>query len=140
MRELQIRLFHGASPCLVRHNFRTRTVKDRQPLFYGHEVSIGKQSEFERTVRENTIDMYGIVVAGFAGNSVNIRHGCDISRDDRFANIQRIDAELLFLAGDQVYDHRQHDKMWLKFGHDFGESIKDRPTASNQVDRLEVVF
>ncbi len=95
-----------------------------------YRVAHGKSAFYEGTIRKNPVDQEEIVVAGFTGNSVNVRHGGDISRDDLVANVKRIDADLLFFSGDQVYDHRQHYKMWLKFGRDFGEIIKDRPTVS----------
>ena len=85
---------------------------------------------YEGIIRRNPIDKPEIVVAGFTGNSVSPQHGGDISRDDIVANVKKIDADLLFFSGDQVYDHRQHYKMWLKWGTDFGEIIKDRPTVS----------
>ena len=45
-------------------------------------------------------------------------------------NIKRLQPDLLFFSGDQVYDHRRHYAAWLRFGRDFGEVIKDFPTVS----------
>ena len=64
---------------------------------------------------------------GFTGNSIHLAHGGDISRTS-CRERQAVDADLLFFSGDQVYDHRHHYAAWLKFGRDFGEIIKDRPT------------
>ncbi|HJN09126.1 MAG TPA: hypothetical protein QF564_10575 [Pirellulaceae bacterium] len=108
--------------------FRVENWDDSQRMPY--RVAHGKTAFYEGTVRGNPVDKEEIVVAGFTGNSVNVRHGGDISREDLVANIKKIDADVLFFSGDQVYDHRQHYKMWLKFGRDFGEIIKDRPTIS----------
>jgi hypothetical protein len=108
--------------------FRVEDWDDSQRVRY--RVAHGKTAFYEGTVRENPIDKEEIVVAGFTGNSVHMNHGGDISRDDLVDNVKKIDADLLFFSGDQVYDHRQHYKMWLKFGRDFGEIIKDRPTVS----------
>ena len=44
--------------------------------------------------------------------------------------ISRLQPDLLFFSGDQVYDHRRHYAAWLRFGRDFGEVIKDFPTVS----------
>ena len=95
-----------------------------------YRIAHGKDAFYEGTIRRNPVDKEEIVIAGFTGNSVNPGHGGDISRDDLVANVKKIDADLLFFSGDQVYDHRQHYKMWLKWGTDFGEIIKDRPTVS----------
>ncbi len=67
-------------------------------------------------------------MAAFTGNSINPAHGGDISRQDLIDNVKRkIDADVLF-SGDHVYDHNRHYAAWLKFGRDFGDIIKDRPT------------
>ena len=80
------------------------------------------------TIRKNPVDKGEVVVAAFTGNSIHPAHGGDISRKDIIENVKRIDADVLFFAGDQVYDHFKHYAGWLKFGRDFGEIIKDRPT------------
>ncbi|MFO7905877.1 MAG: hypothetical protein ACQESR_08535 [Planctomycetota bacterium] len=95
-----------------------------------YRIAHGKNAYYHGTIRRNPRDKEEIVVAGFTGNSVHPRHGGDISREDIIANVQEMDADLLFFSGDQVYNHRQHYKMWLKFGRDFGEIIKDRPTIT----------
>ncbi len=95
-----------------------------------YRIAHGTDAFYEGTIRRNPVDKQEIVVAGFTGNSISEQHGGDISRDDLVANIKKLDADVLFFSGDQVYDHRQHYKMWLKWGKDFGEIIKDRPTVS----------
>ncbi len=107
---------------------RVENWDDSQTVAY--RVAHGTSAFYEGTIRKNPIDKQEIVIAGFTGNSVNPGHGGDIPRADIVANVKKIDADLLFFSGDQVYDHRQHYKMWLKFGRDFGEIIKDRPTVT----------
>ena len=85
-------------------------------------------SAYTGTIRKNPVDKGEVVVAAFTGNSIHPAHGGDISRKDIIENVKRIDADVLFFAGDQVYDHFKHYAGWLKFGRDFGEIIKDRPT------------
>jgi len=95
-----------------------------------YRVRHGERATYEGTIRRNPVDKDVIVMAAFTGNSVHAAHGGDIPRDDIVANVKKIDADLLFFSGDQVYDHRRHYAMWLKFGRDFGEIIKDRPTIT----------
>ncbi len=95
-----------------------------------YRVLHGTQATYEGTIRKNPIDQDEIVVAGFTGNSIQPIHGGDISRQDIIDNIKKIDADILFFSGDQVYDHTRHYAAWLKFGRDFGDIIKDRPTLT----------
>lgn len=95
-----------------------------------YRVAHGSEAFYEGTIRKNPVDKDEIVVAGFTGNSIAPAHGGDISREDLIENVKRIDADVLFFSGDQVYDHHRHYAAWLKFGRDFGEIIKDRPTVS----------
>ena len=85
-------------------------------------------STYRGTIRKNPVDKGEVVMAAFTGNSIHPVHGGDISREDIIKNVKKIDADVLFFAGDQVYDHFKHYAGWLKFGRDFGEIIKDRPT------------
>ena len=85
-------------------------------------------STYGGTIRKNPVDKGEVVMAAFTGNSIHPVHGGDISREDIIKNVKKIDADVLFFAGDQVYDHFKHYAGWLKFGRDFGEIIKDRPT------------
>lgn len=106
--------------------FRVKNWDDSRSHKY--RVAHGTQATYEGTIRRNPIDKDEIVVAGFTGNSIHPGHGGDISRQDIIDNVKRVDADVLFFSGDQVYDHRRHYAAWLKFGRDFGEIIKDRPT------------
>ncbi len=85
---------------------------------------------YEGLVRHDPVEKDEIVVAAFTGNSIYKQHGGDIPRRDLVENIKRLDPDLLFFSGDQVYDHYHHLGYWLRFGRDFGEVIKNRPTVS----------
>ncbi|MEM7699841.1 MAG: hypothetical protein AAF236_15710, partial [Verrucomicrobiota bacterium] len=86
---------------------------------HAYRVRHGDEATYEGTIQKNPIDKDVITVAGFTGNSINPGHGGDISREDILANINRVDADVLFFSGDQVYDHFKHLAAWLKFGRDF---------------------
>ena len=95
-----------------------------------YRVRHGQKASYEGIIRKNPIDKREFVAVGFTGNSINPGHGGDISKDDLVKNIKRIQPDLLFFSGDQVYDHKRHYDAWLRFGRDFGEVIKDYPTVS----------
>lgn len=95
-----------------------------------YRVRHGQKASYEGIIRKNPIDKREFVAVGFTGNSINPGHGGDISKDDLVENIKRIQPDLLFFSGDQVYDHKRHYDAWLRFGRDFGEVIKDYPTVS----------
>ncbi len=106
--------------------FRVENWDDTQAHKY--RVLHGAEATYEGIVRKNPVDKDEIVVAGFTGNSIQPAHGGDISRQDLIDNVKKVDADVLFFSGDQVYDHNRHYAAWLKFGRDFGDIIKDRPT------------
>ncbi len=108
--------------------FRVEKWDDSKVVRY--RVRHGEKAEFIGTVRANPKGKDEIVIAGFTGNSIHPGHGGDISKQDLCGNVERIDADLLFFSGDQVYDHNRHLAAWLKFGRDFGSVIKDRPTIT----------
>jgi len=95
-----------------------------------YRVRHGAEATYEGTIRRNPVDKDEIIVVGFTGNSIHPAHGGDISRQDIIDNVRKIDADVLFFSGDQVYDHTKHYAAWLKFGRDFGAIIKDRPTLT----------
>lgn len=87
-------------------------------------------AEYTGIIKKDPVNKDEIVVAAFTGNSIYPQHGGDIPRDDIVANIKKIKPDLLFFSGDQVYDHTHHYEVWLKFGRDFGDIIKDIPTIT----------
>ncbi len=95
-----------------------------------YRVSHGDSARYEGTIKKDPAEKDTIVVAAFTGNSVNKAHGGDIPRDDIIDNVKRIQPDLLFFSGDQVYNHTKHLTFWLKFGRDFGDIIKDIPTIT----------
>jgi hypothetical protein len=108
--------------------FRVENWDDSKSTKY--RVAHGTEAFYEGIVRKNPVDKEEIIVAGYTGNSIHPAHNGDISRQDLIDNVKRVDADVLFFSGDQVYDHHRHYAGWLKFGRDFGEIIKDRPTVS----------
>jgi hypothetical protein len=108
--------------------FRVEGWDDSKDIRY--RVAHGENAFFEGTIRKNPVDKEEIVVAGFTGNSIKAGHGGDISRQDLVDNVKKVDADLLFFSGDQVYDHKKHYEYWLKFCLDFADIMKDRPTVS----------
>lgn len=108
--------------------FRVENWDDTRASNY--RVVHGTEAKYEGVIRKNPVDKDEIVVAGFTGNSIQPAHGGDISRQDLIDNVRKVDADVLFFSGDQVYDHNKHLAAWLKFGRDFGDIIKDRPTLS----------
>ena len=108
--------------------FRVENWDDSKETTY--RVRHGAKATYEGIVRKNPIDKNEFVVVGFTGNSINPGHGGNIPKDDLVSNIKKIQPDLLFFSGDQVYDHRRHYAAWLKFGRDFGEVIKDYPTVT----------
>ena len=95
-----------------------------------YRLAHGKDAYYSGIIRKDPIDKETIVIAVFTGNSIYPVHGGDISRADIVENIKKINPDLLFFSGDQVYDHTHHYAYWLKFGRDFGEIIRNRPTIT----------
>jgi hypothetical protein len=63
---------------------------------------------YEGTIKRDPWDKDTIVVAAFTGNSIYPGHGGDIPRTDIVDNLKKIEPDLLFFSGDQVYDHARH--------------------------------
>jgi len=95
-----------------------------------YRVAHGTQAYYTGTIRRDPIDKDVIVVAAFTGNSILPQHGGDIPKADIVENVKKLNADLLFFSGDQVYDHNRHYAAWLKFGRDFGEIIRNTPTVT----------
>ncbi|MCB9879711.1 MAG: metallophosphoesterase [Planctomycetes bacterium] len=60
---------------------------------------------------------------------------CNSNRDrgDRASyvrNINHQDPDLVFFAGDQSYDHKEHTAAWLAFGLQFRDVFRDRPCVT----------
>ncbi|WP_009962397.1 metallophosphoesterase family protein [Verrucomicrobium spinosum] len=83
-------------------------------------------SIYEGLIRRNPVDKDEIVVANFSCNGNNDRG----PREDIIRNIKAQNPDLLFFAGDQSYDHKEHYAAWLLFGRQFGEICRDRPVVT----------
>jgi len=95
-----------------------------------YRLTHGKNAYYTGTIRKDPADKDTIVVAAFTGNSIYPGHGGDIPKTDIVENIKKLQPDLLFFSGDQVYDHNRHYAYWLKFGRDFGEIIRNIPTVT----------
>jgi hypothetical protein len=104
--------------------FRVEQWDDAKPATY--RVTHAGGTSYEGIIRANPKDKDEIVVGNLSCNS-NTNRG---PRDDIVRNLKAQDPDLLFFAGDQSYDHKEHYGAWLLFGRQFGEVIKDRPTVT----------
>lgn len=80
-------------------------------------------SVFEGLVRKDPVEKDEILVAIFSCNSNKDRG----PRDEYVRNLNYLDPDLLFFAGDQSYDHKEHTAAWLLFGLQFRELFRERP-------------
>ncbi len=90
----------------------------------------GEAARYAGIIRKDPVDKDVIVVAAFTGNSIYPGHGGDIPKTDIIGNLTKVQPDLLFFSGDQVYDHNRHYAYWLRFGRDFGELIRNTPTVT----------
>ncbi|WP_051336297.1 alkaline phosphatase D family protein [Aquimarina latercula] len=93
-----------------------------------YRVVYNEKATYEGIIRKNPIDKEEFVMGVLSCNSSFASHGGDISRNDIVENFKKIKPDLLFFAGDQVYEHSEHLVHWLKFGRDFGDIIRNTPT------------
>ena len=106
--------------------FRVENWDDTKDVKY--RVVHNKTAYYEGMIKRNPIDKDEFVMATFSCNSIYSRHGGDLSRKDIVDNIKKLQPDILFFSGDQVYDHSEHYIHWLQFGRDFGDIIKNTPT------------
>ncbi len=78
---------------------------------------------FEGVVRRDPIDKEVIKLAAFSCNSNKDRG----DRANYLRNVSHHDPDLLFFAGDQSYDHKEHTAAWLKWGVQFRDLFRSRP-------------
>ena len=86
----------------------------------------GKKATYEGLIRHDPVEKDQIVVAAFSCSSNKDRG----DRESYVRNVEYIDPDLIFLAGDQSYDHTEHTASWLLFGSQFGEIWRTRPCIS----------
>ena len=101
--------------------FRVQNWDDTKDTKY--RLKHGKDADFEGLIRKNPVDKNTIKLAAFSCNSNKDRGG----RENYVNNINHIDPDILFFAGDQSYDHKEHTAAWLKFGMQFREIFRERP-------------
>lgn len=104
--------------------FRIADWDDTQRVKY--RVAHPGGASYEGIIRANPRGKDEIVVGNLSCNSNTDRN----LKPDILANIRALDPDLLFFAGDQSYDHKDHLAAWLQFGRQFGDVIKDRPTVT----------
>lgn len=83
----------------------------------------GKRAEYKGVIRRNPVDKAEIVMVAMSCNSNKDRG----MREEYIHNINHHNPDILFFAGDQSYDHREHTAAWLKWGLQFRELFRSRP-------------
>lgn len=83
----------------------------------------GESAYFEGFIRKEPSDKEELSIAALSCNSNKDRG----NRENYVRNINTLDPDLIFFAGDQSYDHKEHTAAWLKFGLQFRETFRNRP-------------
>ena len=91
-----------------------------------YRILHGEKASFEGSIRKNPIDKVEITIAALSCNSNKDRG----ARENYVRNINHLDPDVVFFAGDQSYDHSEHTAAWLKFGWQFKEVFRNRPCIS----------
>ena len=101
--------------------FRMTDWDDSKDIRY--RLRHGEKASFDGLIRKNPVAKDEIIVAALSCNS-NKDRGL---RPEYVRNINHQDPDLVFFAGDQSYDHKQHTAAWLKFGLAFRDIFRERP-------------
>ena len=109
-------------------HFRIENWDDNQEKTY--RVAYHNKAFYEGIIRQNPVHKEEIIMAAFSCWSIYERHGGQEPAQDILDNLQKLKPDVLFFAGDQVYDHSDHYGYWLKFGESFGEIIRNTPTIT----------
>jgi len=91
-----------------------------------YRVRHAGDAEFAGTVRRDPVEKERLCVAVLSCNSSNTLG----PRDELVANLQALDPDLLFFAGDQTYRHTQHTVGWIEFGLQFRDVLRGRPCVT----------
>jgi hypothetical protein len=86
----------------------------------------GKTAVYEGSIRAAPSKGSEFTLAAFSCNSNKDRGG----REEYIRNVEVVNPDLIFFAGDQSYDHKEHTAAWLKFGQQFRETFRHRPMVS----------
>ena len=84
---------------------------------------------YEGIIKSNPKEKDEFVLAAFSCMSIYQNHGGQEPTKDIIDNLKSLQPDLLFFAGDQVYDHSQHYLYWLKFGEAFRDILRNTPTV-----------
>lgn len=101
--------------------FRIENWDDTKDVEY--RLRHGEKASFEGLIRKNPKDKNEIVVGSLNCNSNHTRG----LREEYVRNLKYLNPDLLFFAGDQSYDHKEHTAAWLLFGIQFRDIFRDRP-------------
>ncbi|MEQ8849272.1 metallophosphoesterase family protein [Botrimarina sp.] len=104
--------------------FRIDGWDDSQSVPY--RIRHGESAMFEGVVRKNPKASDTFSVAVLSCNSRKDRG----RRPEYVRNLRAHNPDLLFFAGDQSYDHREHTAAWLSFGLQFRDVLRDRPCVT----------
>ena len=88
-----------------------------------YRILHGEKAIFEGLIRKDPNSKNEIKLAAFSCNSNKDRG----DRANYIRNVNHQDPDLLFFAGDQSYDHKEHTAAWLKFGMQFRDIFRTRP-------------
>lgn len=88
-----------------------------------YRLKHGIDASFEGLIRKDPVDKGEISIAALSCNSNKDRG----PREHYVRNINHQDPDVIFFAGDQSYDHKEHTAAWLKFGMQFRDIFRDRP-------------
>ena len=111
-------------------------------LVYKLNMGNGEMKTFFRTgtIRKNPVDKEEIVVAAFTGNN-----DLGFPNSDVFESIKKIDPDLLFFSGDQIYEGvagfgvqrkpvekamLDYLRKWYLYGWEYGDLFRDHPSIS----------
>ncbi|SFF68108.1 hypothetical protein SAMN04488033_10453 [Salegentibacter agarivorans] len=94
-----------------------------------YRIVYKKDQYYEGIIRKNPKDKNEIIMAAFSCWSTYQEHG-GASAKDITDNLKKLNPDILFFAGDQVYDHSDHYGNWILFGETFGDIIKNTPTVT----------
>ena len=86
----------------------------------------GKKAQFEGFVRKDPTAKKEITIAALSCNSNRDRG----AREEYVKNINALNPDMVFFAGDQSYDHKEHTAAWLKFGLQFRAVFRNRPCVT----------
>ncbi len=88
-----------------------------------YRILHGELASFEGLIRKDPKDKSELSMAALSCNSRKDRG----DRENFVRNINYQNPDIIFFAGDQVYDHSEHTAAWLKFGMQFRETFRNRP-------------